>query len=232
MFRLLLSQVSYAEAAKLSKKVGPFLECSAKTGENLRLVFQEAVRTAINKPKTKPRNCNLLWKSKKRKKYDWNQFTQIRFCANISIKIDKYILFQCWSKFTWKSPVQFFRVQLFNCSILASDTSLNQFACLKNDVFEKQQPSTIKSQYLNCGRRPWILVSQVISSHLLSKPDKLQVSFLSSGVVGWLNCRWIYLFNYQAAEFTSSLQTGVYLISFIISWYRVLVFFFTFNWNE
>ncbi|XP_046461822.1 ras-like GTP-binding protein RhoL [Daphnia pulex] len=52
--------VSYAEAAKLSKKVGPFLECSAKTGENLRLVFQEAVRTAINKPKTKPRNCNLL----------------------------------------------------------------------------------------------------------------------------------------------------------------------------
>jgi sulfite exporter TauE/SafE len=84
-----------------------------------------------------------------------------------------------------------------------------------------------QSQYLNCGRRPWILVSQVISSHLLSKPDKLQVSFLSSGVVGWLNCRWIYLFNYQAAEFTSSLQTGVYLISFIISWYRVLVCFFT-----
>jgi hypothetical protein len=113
MFRLLLSQVSYAEAAKLSKKVGPFIECSAKTGENLRLVFQEAVRTAINKPKTKPRNCNLLWKSKKRKKYDWNQFTQIRLCANISIKIDKYILFQWWSKFTWKSPVQFCRVQLF-----------------------------------------------------------------------------------------------------------------------
>jgi len=55
-----LSKVSYAEGVKLSKKVGPFLECSAKTGENLRLVFQEAVRAAHNKPKTKPRNCNLL----------------------------------------------------------------------------------------------------------------------------------------------------------------------------
>nr|CAH0108776.1 unnamed protein product [Daphnia galeata] len=52
--------VSYAEGVKLSKKVGPFLECSAKTGENLRLVFQEAVRAALNKPKTKPRNCNIL----------------------------------------------------------------------------------------------------------------------------------------------------------------------------
>jgi hypothetical protein len=62
-FRILFkffSQVSYAEGVKLSKKVGPFLECSAKTGENLRLVFQEAVRAALNKPKTKPRNCNIL----------------------------------------------------------------------------------------------------------------------------------------------------------------------------
>lgn len=44
----------------MSKKIGVFLECSAKTGENVNKVFEEAVRAALNKPKPKTRNCNIL----------------------------------------------------------------------------------------------------------------------------------------------------------------------------
>lgn len=55
------NQVTYAEGLKMSKKLGTFVECSALTGENLKTLFQESVRVALNKPKSsrKPQ-CSFL----------------------------------------------------------------------------------------------------------------------------------------------------------------------------
>lgn len=52
--------VTYTEGLKMSKKIGTFVECSALTTENLKLVFQEAIRAALNKPKPRNHNCIIL----------------------------------------------------------------------------------------------------------------------------------------------------------------------------
>ncbi|XP_046461823.1 ras-like GTP-binding protein RhoL [Daphnia pulex] len=54
--------VSTTEGRELSKKfqLNSFLECSAKTQENVIQVFEEATRVALNKPKSKPPKCSLL----------------------------------------------------------------------------------------------------------------------------------------------------------------------------
>ncbi|KAI9560887.1 hypothetical protein GHT06_011842 [Daphnia sinensis] len=54
--------VTTFEGRELSKKfqISGFYECSAKTGENLVEIFEEAIRIAINKPKPKPTRCDLL----------------------------------------------------------------------------------------------------------------------------------------------------------------------------
>ncbi|XP_046462036.1 ras-like GTP-binding protein RhoL [Daphnia pulex] len=52
--------VSYAEGAAISKYMSAFVECSVKTGENLRAVFREAVRVALDKPKVTLIKCSLL----------------------------------------------------------------------------------------------------------------------------------------------------------------------------
>jgi hypothetical protein len=53
-------KVSYAEGAAISKYMSAFVECSVKTGENLRAVFREAVRVALDKPKVTLIKCSLL----------------------------------------------------------------------------------------------------------------------------------------------------------------------------
>ncbi len=53
------------------------------------------------------------------------------------------------------------------CSILASDTKFKSVCMFKNDVFEKQQPSTIKSQFelrketLNFDIRNYFVISTI-----------------------------------------------------------------------
>lgn len=58
---ILFLQVSYNEGLKVSKKIGTFIEVSAKNGENLDALFEQAIRVAINKPKKGPtRHCKVL----------------------------------------------------------------------------------------------------------------------------------------------------------------------------
>nr|CAH0098472.1 unnamed protein product [Daphnia galeata] len=52
--------ISYAEGLEISRGMSAFIECSVKTGENLREVFQEAVRVALNKPKVTSFHCSVL----------------------------------------------------------------------------------------------------------------------------------------------------------------------------
>ena len=52
-------QVRYTEGLEMSKEIGSFtfVECSALTAENVELVFQEALRAALDKPKSEKSNC-------------------------------------------------------------------------------------------------------------------------------------------------------------------------------
>ena len=52
--------VTHTEGLKMSKKIGTFVECSALTTENLKLLFQEAVRAALEKAKPRKRKCCTL----------------------------------------------------------------------------------------------------------------------------------------------------------------------------
>ena len=54
--------VSQEEATQMAEEVGAvkFLECSALTSENLKCVFDDAVRAALDKPKKKKKKCELF----------------------------------------------------------------------------------------------------------------------------------------------------------------------------
>ncbi|EDW84787.1 uncharacterized protein Dwil_GK14302 [Drosophila willistoni] len=54
--------VTLQEGRRLRKEIHAYslVECSAKKKQNLSLVFEEAVRAAEKKPKSKPQTCTLL----------------------------------------------------------------------------------------------------------------------------------------------------------------------------
>ena len=56
--------LKYTDGLRLQRKIGAvkYMECSAKTLDNLHDVFNEAARAALEgmKPKKKPRKCILL----------------------------------------------------------------------------------------------------------------------------------------------------------------------------
>lgn len=56
-------RLTFSEAEDVRKKIGAqkYLECSAKTNEGVREVFEHATRAALlTRKKSKKRSCNIL----------------------------------------------------------------------------------------------------------------------------------------------------------------------------